>query len=474
MNDLGLHAWHVPLRLGWAPDRIFGVLQDIVTERPAPNGGRERCDTWDNAVLHGWVTTDSYSFPLTTEMKRIDPGEKNTWEFEALGLDGGVRFSTKNPKRVKIFSLVDVPGGGREQVWSSLDAGSQSVWPTVTGPNFESGFSDAILQMLAAFLAEREGALGDRFGCATPDEAALTHAIYGPRSDRTKRARSYGWADDGHALGTRGRAPLHRHHPRAHRCSRTGAGPALRDWLGTAHPRRMRREYRTRSRGGRGANPRLLEGRQRPAWRDRRRLLAEHGVDLEDVTTTAGAATSYTIVLQPPDHDRTFWHHPGANAVFTGREVNLDGVDILHLGYPPLLPALLVDDAAPLLDLLKEARNRQITTSLDLAVVDPRSRAAEVDWRRVFARIMPYVDIATPSIDDLTSALAIARTPDDDLVEECARRLVDDGCAVAVVSAGARGAYAVSAGADRLAAGGGSARVSPVYLELDGGVGTGS
>jgi sugar/nucleoside kinase (ribokinase family) len=185
-----------------------------------------------------------------------------------------------------------------------------------------------------------------------------------------------------------------------------------------------------------------------------RRLLAEQGVDLEGVTTTAGAATSYSIVLQLPGRDRTFWHHPGANAVFTGQEVSLDGVDILHFGYPPLLPALLADDAAPLLNLLKEARSRQITTSLDLAVVDRRSRAAEVDWRRVFARIMPYVDIATPSIDDLTSALAIAQTPNDDLIEECARRLVHDGCAVAVVSAGARGAYAVSAGADRLAAAG--------------------
>ena len=49
-----------------------------------------------------------------------------------------------------------------------MDVGSQSVWPTVTGPNFESGFSDAILQMWAAFLAEREGALGDGFGCARP------------------------------------------------------------------------------------------------------------------------------------------------------------------------------------------------------------------------------------------------------------------------------------------------------------------
>jgi sugar/nucleoside kinase (ribokinase family) len=184
-----------------------------------------------------------------------------------------------------------------------------------------------------------------------------------------------------------------------------------------------------------------------------RRLLAEHGMDLENVTTTT-AATSYSIVLQLPDHDRTFWHHPGANTVFTGREVNLDGVDILHLGYPPLLPALLADDAAPLLNLLKEARSRQITTSLDLAVVDPRSRAAGVDWRRIFARIMPYIDIATPSIDDLTSALAITRSPDDDLIEECAGGLINDGCAVAVVSAGARGAYAVSADTDRLAVAG--------------------
>jgi len=52
------------------------------------------------------------------------------------------------------------------------------VWPTVTGPNFESGFSDSILQMWAAYLAEREGLLGDRFGCALPSEAALTHRIY--------------------------------------------------------------------------------------------------------------------------------------------------------------------------------------------------------------------------------------------------------------------------------------------------------
>ena len=221
-----------------------------------------------------------------------------------------------------------------------------------------------------------------------------------------------------------------------------------------------------------GADPRLREARQRPLGEIARRLLAEHGMDLEDVTTTAGAATSYSIVLQLPDHDRTFWHHPGANTVFTGREVNLDGVDILHLGYPPLLPALLADDAAPLLDLLTEARSRQITTSLDLAVVDRRSSVAEVDWRRIFARIMPYVDIATPSIDDLTSALAITRSPDDELVEECARgwSAMD---APSPWCRRVREERTRSALARSPCCGWGRSLVGPVYMELDSGVGTG-
>lgn len=178
LNDLGMHTWHVPLRLGWAPDAVYGVLQNIVTERPGPDGELVPCDTWDNAVLHSWATHDGVRFPLTTETKRIDPGQKNTWVFEAIGLNGGVRFSTKNPKAVEVFTTVEVPGIGKEQVWQQIDTGSQSVWPTVTGPNFEFGFSDSILQMWAAFLAEREGLLGDRFGTVKPDEAASTHRIY--------------------------------------------------------------------------------------------------------------------------------------------------------------------------------------------------------------------------------------------------------------------------------------------------------
>lgn len=178
LNDLGMHTWHVPLRLGWTPQWVSAVLQSIVTERPTADGGMAPCDTWDNATLQAWIDSDAGDFPLTIETKRIDPGEKNTWEFEAIGLNGGVRFSTKNPKAVYVFSTEDVPGIGREQVWKQLDSGSQSAWPTVTGPNFEFGFSDAILQMWAVFLAEYCAELGDRFGTVRPAEALLAHEIH--------------------------------------------------------------------------------------------------------------------------------------------------------------------------------------------------------------------------------------------------------------------------------------------------------
>lgn len=178
LNDLGMHTWHVPLRLGWKPERVRGMFHNIVTERPDANGDLVPCDTWDNVVLHSWVSHDGSEFPLTTETKRIAPGQKNTWEFEAIGLNGGVRFSTKNPKSVEVFGLLDVPGSGREHTWQQVDTGSQSVWPTVTGPIFEFGFSDSILQMWASYLAEWAGELGHRFGCVTPEEAVATHEIF--------------------------------------------------------------------------------------------------------------------------------------------------------------------------------------------------------------------------------------------------------------------------------------------------------
>jgi predicted dehydrogenase len=187
MGDLGMHVVHVPLRVGWRPRTVFAQLQDIVTERPGPDGRPLPCDTIDNATLH----CDA-GFPLTLRTYRIAPGHLNTWRITALGMDGGVAFSTADPKAVHRFAVRD----GR-QVWERVELGSQSLFPTITGAIFEFGFADAVLQMWAAFLAERAGALAGRFGCATPEEALESHRIFAAalRSGETRRAEPVEVAD---------------------------------------------------------------------------------------------------------------------------------------------------------------------------------------------------------------------------------------------------------------------------------------
>jgi predicted dehydrogenase len=185
MGDLGVHALHAPLRLGWLPRTVYAATQNIVRERPGPDGRPVPCDTIDNATLIAAVGDEERGFPLTVETKRIAPGETNTWILRAVGMNGGVEFSTRAPKTVRRFVFED----GR-QAWQELQVGSQSVFPTVTGAIFEFGFADAILQMWAAFLAERAGALGAGFGCLTPQEALDAHRVFAAalRSSQSGRA----------------------------------------------------------------------------------------------------------------------------------------------------------------------------------------------------------------------------------------------------------------------------------------------
>jgi predicted dehydrogenase len=177
MGDLGMHALHLPLRAGWTPVNVRGILSDVVTERPDGQGGWAACDTWDNAVLLCEARDGDVAFPLRIETKRIAPGETNTWVTEIDGTEGSIAFSTKLPKTLR---FMEYESGGR-QAWQTLDLGSQSAYSTITGAIFEFGFADAILQMWAAFLDElahgRDG-MRQPFYCATPEEAAATHRLF--------------------------------------------------------------------------------------------------------------------------------------------------------------------------------------------------------------------------------------------------------------------------------------------------------
>jgi predicted dehydrogenase len=177
MGDLGMHACAMPFRAGWVPQNVRAVLSNIVTERPDGKGGRAPCETWDNATLlcEASDPANGGAFPLTLKLQRIAPGQRNTWYIEILGTRASARYSTRDPKRLE---WLDYAGG--EQVWGCVETGHETAYKTITGPIFEFGFPDSILQMWAAFLGELvEGKPARSFArCVTLEETALSHRLF--------------------------------------------------------------------------------------------------------------------------------------------------------------------------------------------------------------------------------------------------------------------------------------------------------
>jgi hypothetical protein len=126
-------------------------------------------------LCEAWDPTSGACFPLTIRMERIAPGEKNTWYLEILGTQTCARFSTKNPRRLE---LLEYHGG--EQTWQQVDMGAETAFKTITGDIFELGFSDAVLQMWAAYLYElvRRKPARPFAACVTPQETAWSHELF--------------------------------------------------------------------------------------------------------------------------------------------------------------------------------------------------------------------------------------------------------------------------------------------------------
>lgn len=172
MGDLGLHTCHIPFRLGWKPYSVYAQLSKGYPERPDGKGGSSLCDTWDNALLHTWTRIDGQEVPMRFEMKRLSPGDMNSWFIEIYGTDGGIRYNSKYPKTIETFERA------KDQVWKHTDIGFETPFKTITGGIFEVGFPDLLQQMWASYLLEREGLLAERFGCVSVEEAVLSQELF--------------------------------------------------------------------------------------------------------------------------------------------------------------------------------------------------------------------------------------------------------------------------------------------------------
>ncbi len=172
-----------------------------------------------------------------------------------------------------------------------------------------------------------------------------------------------------------------------------------------------------------------------------------------------GEPTSYSVVINPPGVDRMFLHCPGANDTFGAEDlagVSLEGVRLLHFGYPPLMRRIYADDGQELVTLLERVRALGITATLDMARPDPDSEAGKADWRAFLQHVLPLVDVFLPSFEELLYMLDrpqferlraghregdLSARADGALLSELARWCLEAGAAIVVLKLGEQGLY---------------------------------
>jgi len=171
----------------------------------------------------------------------------------------------------------------------------------------------------------------------------------------------------------------------------------------------------------------------------------------ETMCSVPGETTSYTVVVSPPGSDRIFLHCPGANATFSGDEIDFDqlnGAKAFHFGYPPLMEKLYLDGGEAMHRVFSLAKQHGMTTSMDMASVDADSSSGCIDWLAWLKRVLPAVDIFAPSIDEILFMLGRGTASEPSaspVTAQVLRSLSDElltmGAAVVLLKLGDLGVY---------------------------------
>lgn len=157
--------------------------------------------------------------------------------------------------------------------------------------------------------------------------------------------------------------------------------------------------------------------------------LNKNNINVDGVKRDGQASTSCTMVLVDSDGERTFLHHTGANSCFVTGDVNLElfpEIKILHVGGTFLMDSF---DGQPTADLLQEAKNKGITTSLDTAW-DNKGR-----WLKLIKPCLKHIDIFLPSYEE-ARMISGAEEP-----EAIADFFLKEGVGTIALKMGPKGSY---------------------------------
>jgi sugar/nucleoside kinase (ribokinase family) len=138
---------------------------------------------------------------------------------------------------------------------------------------------------------------------------------------------------------------------------------------------------------------------------------------------------------------------------------------LFHFGYPTIMKRVLANNGRELIKIFKAVHQLGLTTSLDLTLPDPDSPEGRVDWLKLLPRLLPYVDIFVPSVEELTFIMSPARFKkmlrrskggdllddlDMDMVRQLAGKCLQMGAKVMLVKCGRLGIYARTAGQSQI------------------------
>lgn len=178
--------------------------------------------------------------------------------------------------------------------------------------------------------------------------------------------------------------------------------------------------------------------------------------------------TSYSVVLSIGDIDRIILHDPSGNNIFKSSQIDYDELynsRLFHFGYPPLMKSMFSNGGSELVEIYKRAKQMNITTSLDMSLPDVDSESGKVDWQDILTKVLPYVDIFMPSIEEALFMLEreeydrVREIADDDdftkyidfeMVCELGSRILELKSNIVMIKCGANGIYLKTGSKERL------------------------